>query len=215
MRRYCKEVNNQVESCQDSEPLEKWLPKETMSSKESAKLYTRYPLSSVSIYNGATVVHYVLGGIGIILGYDSWVGYLMGSVYLVFSFVEMYVHMPLKVCPNCVYYKLDSSLCISGLNVVSRKVAKEGNVEVFASRAKGLFCPNNLYLTSLAIPIIAMIPALVLNFSFLVLAILLIVVGLLLFRFFVIFPKIACVHCRAKNVCPQAQSMGLSSKQLA
>jgi hypothetical protein len=59
----------------------------------------------------------------------------------------------------------------------------------------------------LVIPIIAMIPALVINFSFLVLAILLIVVGLLLFRFFVIFTKIACVHCRAKKICPQAQSM--------
>ncbi len=186
-----------------------------ISPKESAKLHTRYPLSSVFIYNGATVVHYVLGGIGIILGYASWVGYLVGSLYLAFSFVEMYVHMPLKVCPNCVYYKLDSSLCISGLNVISRKIAKEGNVEAFPNRAKGLFCPNNLYLASLAIPIIAMIPALILNFSFLVLAILLIVVGLLLFRFFVIFPQIACVHCRAKNICPQAQSMGLSSKRPA
>jgi ABC-type nitrate/sulfonate/bicarbonate transport system permease component len=63
----------------------------------------------------------------------------------------------------------------------------------------------------LIIPIIAIIPALILNFSLLVLTILLIVVGLLLFRFFVIFTKIACVHCRAKNVCPQARSMGLST----
>ena len=183
-----------------------------MSSKESAKLYTRYPLSSLLIYNGATVAHYVLGGIGIILGYASWIGYFLGSLYLAFSFIEMYVHMPLKVCPNCVYYKLDNALCISGLNVASRKIAREGNVKAFPSRAEGLFCPNHLYIASLVIPIIAMIPALVLNFSFLVLAILLIVVGLLLFRFFVIFPKIACVHCRAQNVCPQAQSMGLSTK---
>ena len=184
----------------------------SVSSNESAKLYTRYPLSSVLIYNGATVVHYVLGGIGIILGYDSWAGYFLGSLYLAFSFVEMYLHMPLKVCPNCVYHKLDNALCISGLNVASRKVAKEGNMKDFPGRAKGPFCPNNLYLASLVIPIIAMIPALVLNFSFLVLAVLLIVVGLLLFRFFVVFPKIACVHCRAKSVCPQAKSMGLSTK---
>jgi hypothetical protein len=32
---------------------------------------------------------------------------------------------------------------------------------------------------------------------------------LLLFRFFVIFPKIACLHCRAKAVCPQAGAMGV------
>ena len=173
------------------------------------QVYTRYPLSSILIYNGTTIVHYLLGGTGIILGYNSWIGYVIGILYMAFSLAEMYVHMPLKVCPNCVYYKLDNSLCISGLNIVSRKVAKEGNVKEFASHAKGLFCPNNLYIASLIIPIIAMIPALILNFSVLVLAILIIVAGLLVFRFFVIFPKIACVHCRAKNVCPQAQSMKL------
>ena len=42
------------------------------------------------------------------LGYGSWIGYVLGSLYLVFSFIEMYVHMPLRVCRNCVYYKLDN-----------------------------------------------------------------------------------------------------------
>ena len=176
------------------------------------QVYSRYPLSSILIYNGTTIAHYLLGGIGIILGYNSLVGYILGSLYLVFSFSEMYVHMPLKVCPNCVYYKLDNSICISGLNVVSRKVAKEGNVKNFPSRAEGLFCPNNLYIASLVLPIIAMIPALILNFSFSVLVILLIVVGLLLFRFFVVFARVACLHCRAKNVCPQAEAMGVRNR---
>jgi hypothetical protein len=48
-----------------------------------------------------------------------------------------------------------------------------------------------------------------LNFSFLLLAIFLAVVGLLLFRFFVIFTNIACVHCYAKYKCPQAEPMGV------
>ncbi|MBU2008338.1 MAG: hypothetical protein KJ624_00585 [Chloroflexi bacterium] len=183
-----------------------------MTSTKKPNLYTRYPLSSVLIYDGTTVVHYVLGGIGIILGYGTWIGYLLGSLYLAFSFLEMYVHMPLKVCCNCVYYKLENSLCISGLNLVSRKIAKEGSVKAFPNRARGPLCPNNLYIASLAIPIIAIIPALVLNFSLPVLVILLIIVGLLLFRFFVIFTKIACAHCRAQNICPQAQSMGFGKK---
>jgi len=34
------------------------------------KLYTRYPLSSILIYNGFMIVHYLLGGIGIIIGYN-------------------------------------------------------------------------------------------------------------------------------------------------
>ena len=173
------------------------------------QVYTRYPLLSIMTYNGTTIAHYLLGGIGIFLGYNHWIGYLFGSLYLAFSFFEMYIHMPLKVCPNCVYYKLDNSLCISGLNLVSRKVAREGNVSDFPNRAKGIFCPNNLYITSLIVPILVIIPSLILNFSVIVLIILLVIIGLLLFRFFVIFPKIACVHCRAKNVCPQAKSMKL------
>ena len=173
------------------------------------KVYTRYPLLNIAIYNGVTIAHYILGGIGIYLGYNHWAGYVIGSLYLVFSFSEMYIHMPLKVCPNCVYHKLNNSLCISGLNVISKKVTREGNLENFSNRARGLLCPNNLYIASLIIPIIAMIPALIMNYSVIVLVILLIVIGLLLFRFFVIFPKIACVHCRGKKVCPQAKSMKL------
>lgn len=176
---------------------------------QKVQVYTRYPLANILIYNGTTIAHYLLGGTGIILGYNSWIGYLIGLLYMVFAFLEMYVHMPLKVCPNCVYYKLENSRCISGLNIISRIIAKEGDVKDFVSRAQGLFCPNNLYIASLAIPIIAMIPALILDFSIPVLVILIIVVGLLVFRFFVIFTKIACVHCRAKNICPQAQSMNL------
>jgi hypothetical protein len=179
-----------------------------MTTGKSPNLYTRYPLSSVLIYNGVTIIHYTLGGIGIILGYGFWIGYALGSLYLAFSFIEMYVHMPLKVCNNCIYYKIDNSLCISGLNLVSRKITREGSVKDFSNRARGTLCPNNLYIASLVIPLLAIIPALLLNFSLLVLVILLILVGLFLFRFFVIFPKIACVHCRAQNICPQAQAMG-------
>lgn len=181
-------------------------------SRESSKaeVYTRYPLSSILVYNGATILHFLLGGIGMMVGYRlSWASYLSCGLYLAFSFIEMYVMMPLTVCPNCVYYRMENSRCISGMNVISRKVAKEGNPKDFPKRGDGLFCNNNLYVAALAFPILAMIPALVLNFSFLLLAIFLAVMGLLLSRFFVIFKKIACVHCRAKYTCPQAGSLGV------
>ena len=177
---------------------------------KSVELYTRYPLKNILTYNGTTILHYTLGGVGIIVGYNSWIGIAAGIIYLLFSFGEMYIHMPLKVCPNCVYYTLKNSLCIFGLNVVSRKIAREGNTKNFSYRAKGFLCPNNLYIASLVIPVIAIIPALILHFSFVLLAVFLVIVGLLVFRFFVIFPKIACVHCRAQKICPQAQQMGLN-----
>jgi len=179
-----------------------------------AKLYSRYPLSSVVIYNGSTILHFLLGGIGIALGYSFslWAGYAFGGLYLLFSFVEMYVMMPLTVCPTCVYYRAKDSLCISGLNILSKKIAKEGDLKDFPRRAQGPFCPNNLYLASLIVPIVAMIPALIVNFSIVLLIIFLATVGLLLFRFFVIFPRIACLHCSAKYMCPQAEAMGVRNR---
>jgi len=174
-----------------------------------AELYSRYPLSSVLIYNGSTILHFLLGGIGIVLGYRS---YTFGVLYLVLSLVEMYVVMPLTVCSNCVYYRAKDSLCVSGLNILSKKIAKEGNLKDFPGRAEGLFCANNLYLASLIVPLLAMIPALIVNFSVALLLIFLAVVGLLLFRFFIIFPMIACLHCSAKYNCPQAEAMGVRNR---
>ena len=162
--------------------------------------YTRYPLSSLLIYNGVTLLHYLLGGFGIMLGYSfSWPAYLLGALYLAFAFIQM-------------YYKLKDSLCISGLNIVAKKVAPAGTINDFAKRGEGLLCHNNLYLTAKIFPLLAMLPGLILNFSMGLLVIFLVVVGLLLFRIFVIFPKVARVHCRAKNICPNAKSMGLSSR---
>lgn len=178
-----------------------------------AKIYTNYPKSSILIYEGTTILHFLIGGIGIIIGYDFfWLGSLFGSLYLVFAFSQMYILMPLTVCPNCVYYRLEGSCCISGLNKISRKFTKEGSPADFPNRAKGMLCYNNIYMATLFVPIIAIIPALILLFSPLVLALLLIVVGLLLFRFFVIFPKIACLHCSAKYKCPVAGMIGVRER---
>ena len=182
-----------------------------MTSKSVAKpeLYSVYPVTSLLIYNGVTVLHYLAGGLGLVLGYGALVGGLLGAAYLFFAFGQMYIWMPLKVCPNCVYYHLEGSRCISGLNLVARKMAGPGVVKNFASRAEGLLCPNNLYLASFILPLVLILPALVLSFGLLLLGIWLTLVGLLLVRMFVIFRKVACAHCRAKNICPNAQAMGL------
>jgi hypothetical protein len=179
---------------------------------KKSRTYTRYPPSGLLIYNGSTALHYMLGGAGIMLGYSSLAGYLVGALYLAFAFVQMYVIMPLAVCPNCVYYRLKGSLCVSGLNVVSKRIAREGNLKDFSSRGQGILCHNNMYMAALFIPIIAIIPALVMNFSFPVLAIFLAVIGLIVFRMFVVFPRVACVHCSAKHECPNARSMGLAGR---
>ncbi len=121
----------------------------------------------------------------------------------------MYIIMPLTVCNKCIYYNIEGSLCISGLNVVSKKIAKPGDLRDYVNRAEGLFCFNNMYIAVLIIPIFALIPALILNFSTPLLIIFLSLIALLAFRFFVVFTKIACLHCKAKYKCPQAGQMGV------
>ena len=178
---------------------------------KKSKAYSRYPISSIIIYNGATVAHFILGGLGVIYGYSfSWAGYLFGALYLGFAFVQMYVIMPLEVCPNCVYYSMENSICISGLNLFSTKIAKRGDIKNLSNRSKGILCHNNMYMFSLIAPIVAVIPALVLNFSNFVLAVLIVLIGLLLFRMFVVFKKIGCIHCAAKKECPNARSMRIA-----
>ena len=141
-----------------------------INTEDRIKVYTRYPLSSIFNYNCTTTVHYLFGGIGIIVGYNfSLAAYIFGTLYLAFALMQMYLLMPLIVCPNCVYYRMNNSLCVSGMNVVSRKISKEGNLQDFPKRGKGLFCHNNLYMAALIIPIIAMIPAVIINFSFILL----------------------------------------------
>jgi hypothetical protein len=65
-----------------------------------AKLYTKYPISSLLIYNGTTILHFLLGGAGIIVGYRfSLVSILFGYLYFAFSFLEMYAAKGLsKLC---------------------------------------------------------------------------------------------------------------------
>jgi hypothetical protein len=179
--------------------------------KSRSTLYTQYPLSSVGLYNGLTVAHFLLGGYGIFLGFSGWeAGYWLSLVYVLFAFGQMYLIMPLTVCPNCAYYRLDESRCISALNLLSRRIASPGRPVDFRKRAKGRLCHNNLYLAALIAPVPLMILGLVLNFSVTLLAILVAVIVLALFRFFVLIPKVACVHCYAKAKCPNAQQMGLN-----
>jgi hypothetical protein len=88
-------------------------------------------------------------------------------------------------------------------------MAKEGSISDFAKRGEGFLCHNNLYLSAKIFPILAIVPGLIIRFSFAALLALLILAVLLLLRVFVVFPKIACGHCRAKHICPNAQAMGI------
>jgi hypothetical protein len=181
--------------------------------KERVKVYRKYPIANVLIYNTTTILHFLIAGWALIIGYSfidpGWIGYLFGIIYMIIAFGQMYIMMPLTVCPNCVYYNMKDSRCTSGMNLVSRKIAKPGDIKNFSSRSEGALSHNKFYMGSLIIPIFALLPALILNFSFLLLILFLAVLGLLLLRFFVVFKKTACPHCSAKYRCPNAKAMGI------
>jgi hypothetical protein len=179
-----------------------------------AALYTRYPINSILIYNGSTILHFLVGSV--ILSFSSRFfgvsGIVFASLYFTVALAEMYIFMPLQVCRNCTYFRLGNSLCISGLNVPAKKFFKEGNPSDFPKRAQGIFCPNNLYLASLIFPLLCGVLILIFHFSTVVFVLEIGLFLLLVARFFLIIPKLACVHCLSKFMCPQAGQMGVREK---
>ncbi|HSJ54275.1 MAG TPA: hypothetical protein VLC52_11095 [Anaerolineae bacterium] len=175
--------------------------------------YTRYPLKSLLAYNGLTVLHYLLGAAGLWLGYrSSWAGPALAAAYLAFAFGQMYLLLPRQVCRHCVYTRLQSGRCISGLNVLARKLGRPGDARLFATRARGPFSPNNVCLAARILPILGLVPALIVDLTLLLLGIALALVALLLLRVLVLFPRVACARCLARNACPNAAAMGLAGR---
>ena len=102
------------------------------------------------------------GTAGILLGYAAWpaVAWTVGRVYAVFAFGQMYVLMPLAVCPSCVYRRMEGSRCIAALNQLSAKMTVARDPRDFPKRAQGILCHNNLYMASLVLPLTLVLPAL-------------------------------------------------------
>jgi uncharacterized membrane protein YccF (DUF307 family) len=172
--------------------------------------FKRYPTTHILCYNVTTAAHYLLGGLGLIIGYESFrYGFLVGLAYIVFSFVQMYLIMPLAVCRNCSYFHIKGAVCVSGNNLISRRVAKPGRPKDFGKRAVGALSHNKLYMASLFLPVVLMAPMLWFDFSYPLLALLISVIGLLVFRMTILFRLVACCHCYMKTSCPNALAMGI------
>jgi hypothetical protein len=175
------------------------------------EVYRRYPAVNIAIYNGATLAHYGLGAAGVLIGYDRLpvLAWVVGVGYLLFALGQMYVMMPLVVCPSCAYRRLDGARCVSAMNLVSARLAPLAETDAFPLRAKGALCHNNLYMASLIAPLVLIAPALVIAFSWVLMGIFGAVAALLALRMFVIFPHVACGHCVERRRCPNAQAMGI------
>ncbi len=174
---------------------------------EKEKTYKRYPILTVLLFNTITILVYLLGSFGIMLGYNfSWAGNIVGYIYFIFAGVQMVLILPIFVCPNCVYFHMDGSRCMSALNIFSKRIAKPGNEKDFFKRQEGLLCSNHLSIIALFIPVLIMIHALIFNFSLLLLMVFLLTIDLITLRSLVILPKMICKYCLARQNCPSVSS---------
>jgi hypothetical protein len=177
----------------------------------TAVVYTRYPVRSVVLYNALTLLHFAVATAGLVVAYSRWpwLGWVLGAVYLVFAVVQMYIVMPFVVCTHCAYRTLPDARCVSGLNLVSARYRIPRMRDEFGGRAEGVFCHNNLYMVALIGPLALMLPGLIVDFSVAALALWLSIAVLMAIRYFIVFKRVACPHCAAKERCPNAKAMGI------
>ena len=175
-----------------------------------SQLLTVYPLPRVILYNAVTILQIALAGLGLYMAFAaSWIGPVSAIVYLVFATGTLYVLQPLRVCPHCPYYRTEGARCISGLNLLARRITHQGKPQYFKRRAKGPLCHNNLHLTALFAPFPLLLLGLALDFSVALLAVTAVLAALVVFRIAVLYRRLACPGCEAKQRCPNAARLGI------
>jgi hypothetical protein len=174
-----------------------------------SKSFRRYPLWRVLSVNGLTIAHYGAGCAAIVLAYRDYpiVGWPVALAYFVFAVVQLYVLMPLVVCPGCVYRTIQDGRCASGLNLISARLCPPSVPTVeFAERSHGALCQSSLCFWSWVFPVPVAVPGLALSFSWIGLALTLTVAALIVVRLAVVFRLIVCSHCLARRWCPVART---------
>lgn len=175
----------------------------------SSRSFKRYPLWRVLGLNGLTLGHYALGCAAILVVYRSYpiLGWPIGLAYLVFAVVQLYVLMPLVVCPGCVYRTVRDGRCASGLNLVSARLCPpSARANEFEERTSGALCQSSLCLWSWVLPVPLALPALAVSFSWLGLTLTATVAVLALVRVTVVERLVVCSHCLARRWCPVARA---------
>jgi len=169
------------------------------------RAFRRYPLWRVLGLNLLTLGHYLVGCAAVLAAYRSYpvVGWPLGVGYLVFAVVQLYVLMPLVVCPGCVYRTMRRARCASGLNLLSARLCPPAPPPGgFEERGNGAMCQNSLCLWSWILPVPFALPGLVLSFSWQALGLTVAVAVLATVRIAVVERLAVCPHCLARRWCP-------------
>jgi hypothetical protein len=181
----------------------------TVDEARGSRSFRRYPLWRVLCLNGLTLGQYVVGCAAILVAYRGYpiLGWPIGLAYLVFAVVQLYVLMPLVVCPGCVYRTVRDGRCASGLNLVSARLCPpSAGASGFEERAHGALCQSSLCLWSWVLPVPLALPALAVSFSWLGLTLTAAVAVLAVIRLAVVERLVVCSHCLARRWCPVARA---------
>ena len=174
-----------------------------------SRSFRRYPLWRVLLTNGLTFVHYVVGASAIVFAYPNYpiLGWPIGLAYFVYAAVQLYVLMPLVVCPSCVYRGIQGGRCPSGLNLISARLSRAPmQTAGFDTRTEGTLCQSSLCLWSLVVPLPIALPGLAISFSWMGLALSVAVAVLAAVRLTGVFRLVVCSHCLARRWCPVARA---------
>jgi hypothetical protein len=173
--------------------------------------FRRYPAWRVLIVNVLTLAHYPAGASAIVFAYPTHplLGWPIGLAYFVYATAQLYVLMPLLVCPGCVYRSIQGGRCASGLNVISARLRAPLQAAAFEARTQGALCQSSLCLWSLLVPLPIALPGLLISFSWTGLALSLTVAALSIARLAGVFRLVACAHCLARW-CPVAKARRLA-----
>jgi hypothetical protein len=159
-------------------------------------VYDRYPLQAVFLTNLFNLFVYALGIIII-----HHLGWLYAGLYIAYILI-LEIRLLKYHCPDCFYY---GKVCAFGKGAVSRWFFKKGNPQKFTCRE---FSYKDLIPDMLVfiIPAITAIVLLILDFTWILLGSLLLLVALNTFGNAYIRGQIACKNCRQKELgCPAVE----------
>jgi hypothetical protein len=154
-------------------------------------------------------VHYVTGTAAILFAYwrFPFLGWPVALAYFAFAVVQLYVLMPLIVCPSCVYRTIEDGRCASGLNLLSARFCPPSTPPVgFEGHVHGALCQSSLCLWSWVSPMPLVIPGLLISFSWIGLALIVCFAVLTTLRLTAVVRRAVCPHCLARRWCPVARA---------
>ncbi len=164
--------------------------------KPSVQLYVdgleAYPIGRIVLANIIMILWIALGSLA-----SATVWPVAGWIFLIYAVFMVYFVMRKLVCTNCYYY---DKWCNIGWGKLAARLFRQGNIEHFAS-CRGIKIAPFFYASLTVIPLILLVIALIQQFTFTRLLILILLVGIGFYSGAVSRAR-ACAQCKMRFICP-------------